>query len=562
MAQKPPAEYRQELMFFVGDLSYNSFEELYEIQEQLQTAATVFKEGEWAVLIEWLSVLTESVILNNQEGIRHNKEGFLTKEEALDVIEKVLPIYHKAQKNNYLYVQIRTLWHIQVLYWESVKNYELAFSYAQQLAQLLATLPGMEYPDKGWMYVEIGNQYYHFRDYEMAFQFYDKALQDAEAAYHQNLLPSIYNSMGLYYRKMDDLETSNYYFTKLLQPKKELGASLTPLMCDPWEGIGKGNWGYNLYLQKEYDEALKLLTSSLEIMTALQDYAYASGTALTLANIYLDRNDFKMAKKYGDLSTEYEGRMHRIGRKVGIYTFWNKYYTKIGHSEQALAYLDSSTQRQAQLNDEFNALNLLRWEQKAHLAETTAQEERIEMEKLRASTYWKGLLVLLVVLIILAGMLIILLRLYRKKRNAYQALVKKSQDWAQTQEELKEPKDDIKQASTKEEKELVRNMYEKLYNEKLYRDPELTLPQLATQLNTNRTVLSKAINVVEAKNFSILIGELRIKDAVKLLSDPKNDKLSIDYIAETVGFNNRFTFSQNFKKITGMTPSEFRNNKE
>jgi hypothetical protein len=44
-------------------------------------------------------------------------------------------------------------------------------------------------------------------------------------------------------------------------------------------GIAEGNLGCNLLLRGEYDRAIPLLKSSLEIMTKHNDYAYASGTA-------------------------------------------------------------------------------------------------------------------------------------------------------------------------------------------------------------------------------------------------------------------------------------------
>ncbi|MFT4224367.1 helix-turn-helix domain-containing protein [Dysgonomonas sp.] len=48
---------------------------------------------------------------------------------------------------------------------------------------------------------------------------------------------------------------------------------------------------------------------------------------------------------------------------------------------------------------------------------------------------------------------------------------------------------------------------------------------------------------------------------IKLLSSEKPDIISIDAIALEVGFNNRTSFYQSFKKITGLSPSDFRNNR-
>jgi YesN/AraC family two-component response regulator len=51
------------------------------------------------------------------------------------------------------------------------------------------------------------------------------------------------------------------------------------------------------------------------------------------------------------------------------------------------------------------------------------------------------------------------------------------------------------------------------------------------------------------------VGSCRIALAKKLLSDKR---LTIISIAQQVGYNNTETFSRNFRKLEGMTPSEYR----
>ena len=75
-------------------------------------------------------------------------------------------------------------------------------------------------------------------------------------------------------------------------------------------------------------------------------------------------------------------------------------------------------------------------------------------------------------------------------------------------------------------------------------------------------LISKAINSTTGQNFTAFINEYRIKEAVKILSDSNFDYLSTDSLLGEVGFANRFTFSNAFKKIVGITPSEFKRNRE
>lgn len=94
-----------------------------------------------------------------------------------------------------------------------------------------------------------------------------------------------------------------------------------------------------------------------------------------------------------------------------------------------------------------------------------------------------------------------------------------------------------------------------------YKDPSLTLDGLAKLLQTNRTYLSEAINSHYQQNFSKWLNTIRINQSKILMANPENDHYSIEGIATTVGFSSISAFNSNFKKITGITPSYFRNNR-
>lgn len=87
----------------------------------------------------------------------------------------------------------------------------------------------------------------------------------------------------------------------------------------------------------------------------------------------------------------------------------------------------------------------------------------------------------------------------------------------------------------------------------------LDIDQLSEQLKTNSTYVSQIINENFEKNFFHFVNEIRIKEAQKLLGDPGNDKYTIEALANSCGFNSRSSFHSAFKKVTGMTPAEYRN---
>jgi AraC-like DNA-binding protein len=94
--------------------------------------------------------------------------------------------------------------------------------------------------------------------------------------------------------------------------------------------------------------------------------------------------------------------------------------------------------------------------------------------------------------------------------------------------------------------------------EKPFLNPTFSLPDLANKLKISVHQLSQAINEGLNKSFFELTAEYRVSEAKRLLKDQPNIK--IEEIAEQVGYNSKSSFNTVFKKITGKTPSEFRQN--
>lgn len=93
--------------------------------------------------------------------------------------------------------------------------------------------------------------------------------------------------------------------------------------------------------------------------------------------------------------------------------------------------------------------------------------------------------------------------------------------------------------------------------EKLYKDNELTLNTLALRLNVHPNYVSQVINHKEGKNFYDYINGLRIAEYIRLASLPENHKYTILYLATECGFNSKSSFNKYFKKVTGVSPTDY-----
>lgn len=98
-----------------------------------------------------------------------------------------------------------------------------------------------------------------------------------------------------------------------------------------------------------------------------------------------------------------------------------------------------------------------------------------------------------------------------------------------------------------------------LQTDKPYLNPELTLQNLASTINTPVHHLSQVINEKEQKNFYDLINEWRIEEFLREVKSEKNKDYTLLAIAYDCGFNSKASFNRNFKKYKGKTPTEYLN---
>ena len=92
---------------------------------------------------------------------------------------------------------------------------------------------------------------------------------------------------------------------------------------------------------------------------------------------------------------------------------------------------------------------------------------------------------------------------------------------------------------------------------KIHLQPSLTIGQLAKKSGYPEYLISLFINGVHNMSFRDYINDLRINEAKKMLIDRQN-KLSILDIAYECGFNSKSTFNSAFKKISHLTPSQYK----
>lgn len=104
----------------------------------------------------------------------------------------------------------------------------------------------------------------------------------------------------------------------------------------------------------------------------------------------------------------------------------------------------------------------------------------------------------------------------------------------------------------------IHNRLKELMNkEKIYCESELSLSALAAKLNVHPNYLSQVINEKEGKSFFDYINALRVEEFKRLIALPQSSRFTLMSLAFDCGFNSKSSFNKNFKKVTGLSPSEY-----
>ena len=94
-----------------------------------------------------------------------------------------------------------------------------------------------------------------------------------------------------------------------------------------------------------------------------------------------------------------------------------------------------------------------------------------------------------------------------------------------------------------------------LLEQELFLRPQLTLPEVAELLHTNKTYLSKVVNDHYKISFPELINTLRIDYAEQYILAHREARQ--EEIARACGFSSASSFNITFKKVAGMPPKQW-----
>jgi len=197
-------------------------------------------------------------------------------------------------------------------------------------------------------YNKKGTYFYNFRRYEESKSLFLKGLnlEDGDSSLKINML----NTLGLNYGKLNNSDSSLYYFNKALE-------MATKLNNNDWVGIINGNLGYYYYLKKDLVRAREYLVLDKELSLKNSQMESAIHAIAMLISIDIDYGNDEMIDSnmiiMDSLFTQvgnYSTKMQYYYTKTIYWEHLNDYKKAYNSYQKSVLYKDSSSREYDQTN--------------------------------------------------------------------------------------------------------------------------------------------------------------------------------------------------------------------
>ena len=372
---------------------------------------------------------------------------------------------------------------------------------------------------------------------------------------------SIYNMLEMIHNKTDfELIAPDLVRFKNLQLTDSVEMlQCTRMFCKATEAFQAGQYQQALnYYEKMLVEAQKLTTNRQQciikamqqkaaVLTVMHHYEEAISCLREVEHIALDHSmQSELIDNYRAMAQVYDAMGNQKMAEQLDYKFLKARdeFIKKSHAEMV---------EKSRFLDEMRRVN-------DQVAQIQAKHER---------THQLLLMMSLIAAIILIAM-VLLVRSNIKQRNYIRHLYEKNVQLLDVKVSAEQPvshsvgkqEDSAPKYQNQLDQESKDRLFERIKNVMddiaIICKPDFSLQQLAVQVGSNYKYVSQVVNERYGKSFKQVLNEQRVREACRILNDPNQSAhLTIEAIAANLGFNSRSNFTVTFKRITGISPSDF-----
>ena len=344
---------------------------------------------------------------------------------------------------------------------------------------------------------------------------------------------------------------------------------------------------------KQYDQAIAMYDKQLQLIDTTRYTRLIYFTHVEKAKVHAMQGDYPRAIAALKQSEKIAVDLEMKDCKLEVYGMLAQYYQQLGDRNAREHYYD----RYTMLKD-----TLTNYQQLASVSEMEFRGELKDMEQEMAAMKQHREVMNIVTLISLAFLLVLLVMLYLVYRKngeltrSNQSLYQKNVEMLRAEEEERrmrrqlqdkeshaeddnrptdggdangnagdEDTDDdaaVKYKSSHlsddDKQQLLAHILEVMDTDDEIFSPDFSLERLAMLSGSRYKYVSQVINEHYQQNFNNFLNSYRIKEACKRMGDIEHyGNYTIEAISESVGFKSRSTFVTSFKRITGLTPSQY-----
>lgn len=316
--------------------------------------------------------------------------------------------------------------------------------------------------------------------------------------------------------------------------------------------------------EKKFDEALRYFKQLPQTITR-KNITMSMSALANLADVYKRMGNYRMAiAETGRLCVIAQAHDNQ-GALTQAYQDLSDLYALIGDMAKSRDYADKSEslRNQLQTREMMDKIAVMPFE-----SQVDSLSFRIHEMMSAQRRQHIALAAILLVAIALGTLSFFLARTLSRLRKSQKVLYRQNQRMIAQNEELDSNKpaqndaDGAKYQSNQLETDRVNEIYHKvrhaMANSDMICRSDFTLKLLAESIGERQRDVSQVINMRTGNNLHALLNEYRIAQACRIINGLKPDENpTIDNIAYQVGIKSRSAFTTTFKKITGLTPSEY-----
>lgn len=402
------------------------------------------------------------------------------------------------------------------------------------------------------IYNSIGKLYYRQRDFDKCIENFKKALEIQLTLNQPENVATSYQNIGTLYIIKEDYANAETYLKKagiFFQQTKNTSKYITVL----------NSLGVMYKRLKNYDEAKTAYSKIIKLAKENNSLLSESNALLNISQVNVEEGKYHVALAQVKESLE-------LSRQAGENDFRDHYqnmafvYEKLGDYKKAFTWLQYFKQHSDSIVD------LNRYNQAEKIKEQYETEKKeLQLEKMTLKSETQNLMIqreriviasIAVLLIILLISSFVVIKQHKEKLASFKVLVQQNEKIALANKMEREERINKQTISDKVKNDILSRLDHMIQDKTFYKNTEMTLVDLAQEIETNAKYLSAIINETFSMNFSSFINQLRIEESQRLLKEKSH--LTIEAIGFESGFKSKSSFNSAFKKVTGITPSVYK----